>query len=164
MAQIKEAIFREFKVPFNIDDKSNDRLFFLLKNKDSILAMGALWEVKPVIFNGESFVIYGVLNVVANIKGKGYGKQVVSAMREYLVSRNKTAFGFCMPKNTVFYEKCGFKIETNATKRFVYSKGIERITNQDGQVIFYEDSSDNFMKKVLTNPDKEVSIPTPNLW
>lgn len=164
LSQIKEAIFREFKAPFNISDQTKDRLFFLLKQEDTILAMGALWEVKPVVFNGENFVIYGVLNVVANIKGKGYGKRIVHTIREYLIFRNKTVLGFCMPKNTGFYEKCGFNIDAVSTHRFVYTKGRERITNQDGQYIFYQDSSNHFMEKVLAVPDQEVSIPTEKLW
>jgi len=164
LAQIKEAIFREFKVPFKIEDQSPDKLFFLLKEQREILAMGALWEVKPVIFDGEEFSFSSVLNVVANEKGKGYGKQTVLAMRNSLTKNNKTGFGFCMPKNKGFYEKCGFQIEEKSTQRFIYHKGSERITNKDGQIIFYQDSSDKFMKKVLVNPDKEVSIPTQNLW
>lgn len=164
LSQIKEAIFREFKVPFNINDQAEDRLFFLLKDKDAIIAMGVLWEVKPVIFNEEAFTVYGVLNVVANIKGKGFGKKVVTAMRDYLIKNNLTGIGFCMPKNAGFYEKCGFMINAVSTQRFVYMKGEERITNQDGQYIFYIDGSDKFMEKVLTSPDQEVSIPTENLW
>ena len=164
LAQIKDAIFREFKVPFKIEDQSPDKLFFLLKKQNTILAMGALWEVKPVLFDSEVFSFFGVLNVVANEKGKGYGKQVILAMREYLTKNNKTGFGFCMQKNKGFYGKCGFQIEENSTQRFVYQKGDKRITNQDGQIIFYQESSDNFMKKVLAQPEKEVSIPTEKLW
>lgn len=164
LTQIKSAIFREFKVPFRIEDQSPDKLFFLLEQENKILAMGALWEVKPVILDGEEFSFLAVLNVMANEKGKGYGKQVVSTMREYLTKNNKTGFGFCMPRTKGFYEKCGFQIEEKSTQRFVYTKGKERITNKDGQIIFYQDSSDNFMKKVLAQPEKEVSIPTENLW
>ena len=53
---------------------------------------------------------------------------------------------------------------TKSTQRFVYRKGDKKITNQAGQYIFYQDSSDHFMEKVLANPVKEVSIPTQNLW
>jgi len=159
LSQIKKDILREFKIAFNMDDQAKEKLFFLLKQE-----MGSLWEVKPVIFNGENFSIYGVLNVIANIKGKGYGKRIVTSMIKYLVFHNKTAFGFCMPQNSGFYEKCGFTIDTVSTKRFVYTKGKERITNQDGQVIFYQDASDHFMEKVLAFPDRKVSIPTASLW
>lgn len=162
--QIKSAIFREFKVSFRIEDQSPDKLFFLLKEQDKILAMGALWKVKPVIFDGQEYSFLAVLNVVANEKGKGYGRQVVDGMRKYAIKQDKTCFGFCMPKNKGFYEKCGFQIEEKSTQRFVYQKGTERITNQDGQIIFYQESSDYFMKKVLAKPEKEVSIPTENLW
>ena len=164
LAQIKSALFSEFKVPFKIEDQSPDKLFFLLKKENRILSMGALWEVKPVLFDGEEFSFLSVLNVVANEKGKGYGKQVILVMREYLTKNNKTGFGFCMQKNKGFYEKCGFQIEEKSTQRFVYTKGAERITNKDGQIIFYQESSDNFMKKVRALPDKEASIPTDNLW
>lgn len=162
--QINEALFREFKVPFTVDDETKTLQFFLLKQQDVIVALGALQEVRPVIFNGENFVIYAVLHVVSNMKGKGFGKQVVVAMNDYLSSRNKTILGFCMPRNAGFYEKCGFTIDTTSTQRFVYTTGNKRITNQDGQCIFYKDSTDEFMKKVLANPTIEVSIPTQNLW
>lgn len=162
--QISNALFREFKVPFIVNDESKDTLFFLLKQNEHIISMGAIHEVKPVFFNGENFIIYAALHVVSNVKNKGYGKEVVTSMKKYLSSQNKTMFGFCMPKNKGFYEKCGFSIETNSTKRFVYNKNNEKITNKDGQIIFYEDSSDEFMKKVIASPEKEVSIPTPSLW
>lgn len=126
--------------------------------------MGALWVVSPVVFNTKSFTLYGVLNVISNIKGKGYGKQVMMAMRAYLAKHNYVGLGFCMVKNKGFYEKCGYAINTTATKRFVYTKGTEKITNQDGQIIFYQDTTDKIMQTVFNNPQQEVSIPTAELW
>lgn len=164
LRQINAAIFREFKVPPLSKEALQDRLFFLLKTSDEILAMGVLWEVTPVIYNNETFSILGVLNVVANSKGKGYGKQVVVAMREYAMEKDKTTFGFTMPKNTGFYEKCGFNIETTSIQRFVYRKEKKRVTNQDNQYIFYCDSSDRFMEKVLSSPNIEIQLPTEGLW
>lgn len=164
LTQVNEALFREFKVSLPPKDELKDRLFFLLKKNSAVLAMGGLLEVKPVIFDGNKFLIYGFVNVVANIKGKGYGKKIVKAMMNYLADNDKTGLGFCMPKIMGFYEKCGLNINTTSTKRFVYKKGSKRITNQDGQYIFYQDSKVNFMKKVLLSPEKEVSIPTEGLW
>ncbi|MBI4097457.1 MAG: GNAT family N-acetyltransferase [Candidatus Levybacteria bacterium] len=162
--QIKEALFREFKYLLPPRNQLGNRLFFLLIDKAKILSMGALKKVKPVIFNGEEFSLLGFVSVVANEKGKGYGKQVVMAMRDYLTSNNISGIGFTMPKNRGFYEKCGFSIEVSSTQRFVYKKGNENITNQDGQVIFYLDSSDRFMEKVLANPSETAFIPTDKLW
>ena len=162
--QIDKSIYRAFRVPPVTKDYLEDKLFFLLKKESEILAMGALWKVTPVIFIQHTYTFYGLLEVIANIKGRGYGRRVVVAMREYLAARNLTAFGFTMPKNIGFYEKCGFDIEKYSTKRFVYMKDGDRITNQDGQVIFYLDASDQFMKKILSQRDEEVSIPTDGLW
>jgi len=164
LKQIKDAIFREFKVSFNVDDQSKDRLFFLLKNDKDILAMGALWKVEPIIYENKTYVVYGVLNVISNIKGKGYGRQVVSAMRDYLIAHNFSGFGFCMLKNKGFYEKCGFITNTFSTQRFVFKKNGKRITNQDGQIIFYQESSDKLFEKIFSTQEKEISIPTTDLW
>lgn len=162
--QINASVFREFKVkPYDREGLA-DTLFFFLKEDGNILAMGGLKKVESVLFNGEKFSILGVVEVIANIKGEGYGMRVVSDMRNYLISNDKSGIGFTMPKNTHFYEKCGFRIERNSTKRFVYTTDGKRITNQDGQVIFYQDGSDKFMEKVLANPNLEVSIPTDGLW
>lgn len=162
--QINASLFREFRVSPLSKDDLKERLFFLLMKKDNIIAMGALLKVEPVFFNDEKFTFFAFVNVVANKKGKGYGKQVVSTMRGYPINNDLSGFGFCMPKVQRFYEKCGFIINTQSTKRFIYMKEEESITNQDGQVIFYQDSSDKFMEKILANPSKEVFIPTQNLW
>lgn len=162
--QIKESLFTEFKVNLPNDQKLSKTLFFLLKEESKILSIGGLLKTEPVFYNDKKFTAYGIVNVISNVKGKGYGKKVVTKMREYLISNNLTGIGFCHPKNQGFYKKCGFIFTTNSTQRFVYLKGTERITNQDGQIIFYEDSSDNFMKKVLLDPEKEVLIPSADLW
>lgn len=154
---------REFKTTFD-SNSTEGKTFFLLKRKRLIISMGALWRVKPVLFHGEEFTIYALLNVISNVKGNGYGKRVVSKIRDYLVSRDCTGLGFCMPENTGFYAKCGFRIEPNSSKRFIHRTRDEDIVNQDGQFIFYQDSSDRFMEKVLSFPTFEVLIPTQNLW
>jgi hypothetical protein len=164
LGQINASLFREFKVPAAPRNDLKNKLFFLFKEEDEILAMGALMKVEPVYFNDEKFTLHGVVEIVANRKGEGYGMQVVTAMRDHLMKNDLIGLGFCMPKVQGFYEKCGFLIDTTSVQRFVYVKDGERITNQDGQLIFYQDSSARFMEKVLTNKDKEVSIPTKDLW
>lgn len=164
LSQINQSLLKEFKVSLPPRDPLFKKLFFLLQRDNTILAMGALMEVQHVMFDEEEFTIYGFVEVVANEKGRGYGKQVVEAMTNYLRIHDKTGIGFCMPRNKGFYEKCGLETNTISTQRFVYIKEEERITNQDGQIIFYHDSSDNFMKKVLSKPGIDVYIPTGRLW
>lgn len=162
--QIKESLQREFKVPLPSGKQLSNTLFFLIVDKNKILAMGGLLKTEPVIFNGERFRLLGFVNVIANDKGKGYGKAIMTNMKEYLVTQNITGIGFCKPENKDFYEKCGFSINTTSTPQFICQKGDKRIKNEDGQYIFYHDSSDNFMKKVLGNPGRDVYIPSANLW
>ena|ERR1700722_955752 len=159
--QINIALQREFTVSLPLKEQLKNRLFFLLKNEEDIIAFGGLLKVTPVYFNGEEFSLLGFVNVVSNKKGKGYGKLVVIAMRNYLYEHEITGIGFTMPKNQGFYEKCGFTFTTNSTKRFIAKNGQ---SNEDGQIIFYFDSKDHFMKKVLSHPKKNVILPEPNLW
>ncbi len=84
-------------------------------------------------------------------------------MMKYLQSKNLIGIGFCMPKSRVFYEKCGFIVNTISSHRFVAVKDGKRITNQDGQYVFYC-PHDSFMERVLANPHYDVILPEPNLW
>lgn len=164
LEQLNKGLVREFTVSLPAREQLKDRLFFLLKDNDEIVAFGALLEVKPVYFNEEEFSLMSFVNVVSNIKGKGYGKRVITAIKDYLTSHDITGIGFTMLKNQGFYEKCGFIFTTNSTQRFVVKKDGKNITNQDGQIIFYQDGPDHFMQKVLSHPDKEVILPEANLW
>jgi len=161
--QMVSALFREFKI--ETDPKTfNDKLFFLYKSSEEVLAMAGLWEVKPFLFDGKSYVIHGVIEVIATIKGQGYGSIVMRAMHEHMVKNNLNGLGFCRSAVSKFYEKCGFTVIHGITHRFIYQKDGKEITNQDGQIIFYQDGPDEFMKHVLANPSKNILIPTDGLW
>lgn len=162
--QINEAVLREFNVGQSPEDEMALRLFFFLKDGEKILAMGALMKTEPVEFNGEIFTLWAFVNVIANQKGVGYGKQVVTSMVEYLHKHDLTGIGFCMPKNRGFYEACGLTINTNETHRFIQHKDGNTFTNQDGQFIFYLDGKDRFMEKVMAYPDIQVNLPALELW
>lgn len=164
LQQINDAIYREFKAQSLSLEHLQRKIFFLLKKNEAILAMGAVMKVAPVKFDQAVFTIYGVLNIIANEKGQGYGKAVVTAIKKYLLENDMTGIGFCMLKNKPFYEKCGFAVAEHATHQFVHKSDNGEIRNEDGQIIFYVDSSDQFMKKVLSQPNKEVILPTSGLW
>lgn len=161
LQQLNSSLNREFGLSLQSKEQLNDRLFFLLKNNDEIIAFGALLTVNPVYFNGEEFSLMGFVNVVSNIKGKGYGKQIITKMIDYLRSNKKTAIGFTHPRNQIFYEKCGCIFPSISTKRFVTKAGE---TNQDGQRIFYVEGEDQFMQKVLHNQDSVITLPESTLW
>jgi len=162
--QINQAIAGEFKAAPVDKEKLRKTLFFLLVSDRKILAMGGLVPVEPVSFQGELFSIMGIGGIVANEKGKGYGKKVMATIINYLSKYDKTGVGFCTMRNKAFYEKCGLKVNSEGIKRFVFKNGEKAITNEgDDCVIFYE-GLDNFMKKVLSVPDQEVILPRKPDW
>jgi len=70
-----------------------------------------------VIFAHETFSFLNIGGIIANEKGKGYGKQIMRAIREYLISSDTIGLGFCFPHNQGFYEKCGLEVNTMSTKK-----------------------------------------------
>lgn len=162
--QINQARAREFKAsPLN-EKQPETTLFFLLLDHQKILAMGELIPVNPIKFNKEVFSVLGIGGILANEKGKGYGKKIMLAIKNYLISQDKTGVGFCGLNNKGFYGKCGFKIETTSIKRFVFQEDSQKITNSGDEGVVYLDGSDRFMEKVLLHPDQEVMFPRPPDW
>jgi hypothetical protein len=90
--QLNESSQREFHVRLPAKPELNDRLYFLLvvTETEKILASGHLKPIHPMIFNHETFSFLNIGGIIANEKGKGYGKQIMMAIREYLISCDKT--------------------------------------------------------------------------
>src|SRR3989338_243877 len=162
--QIDEAKKRELGMqPLGKRDFSNG-IFFLLEEGGKLLAVGGLIIVEPVLFGGESYSLLGVGGILAAEKGRGYGGSVVRAIREYLEEKEKTGLGFCKIHNRGFYEKCGFSVNEEAIKRFVYHEGNRKVTNTTDDLVIYIDGKDNFMEKVLENRSGEVILPRMPDW
>ena len=163
--QLCESAQREFGVQLPALPAMNDRLYFLLVETESerILASGYLKNITPVTWNTESFSFHNIGGVIANEKGKGYGKKVMAAIRDYLLSHDKIGLGFCFPENQGFYEKSGFKVDQASTKRIIYRDGDSCFT-AEGQVIIYLDSCNRFMKKILADGSHEIYVPDATIW
>lgn len=110
------------------------------------------------------FNIFGVGGIIANIKGRGYGTELIHGIIDYLEKSKKTSVGFCDDEVGEFYKKCGFVVVKNLTKRFVYYKDGEKIINTNEKNVFYHESEDKFITKVLSNPDKEIVISREPDW
>jgi hypothetical protein len=164
ITQINLAKAREFNAPPLNDNQLSSHLHFLLLENDKIIATGELLPVDQINFDGEIFSILGIGGIVANAKGKGHGKQIMTAIRNYLIENNKTGVGFCRLYNKGFYEKCGFIVDENVINRFVYYDGEKKITDTEDHCVFWVDSSDNFMAKVLSKPNIEILLNRPPNW
>src|SRR5579859_446743 len=157
--QLNEASQREFRLRLPAKPEMHDRLYFLLVETETetekLLASGYLKPIAPVICNQETFSFLNIGGIVANEKGKGYGKRLVSAIRDHLIAHDTIGLGFCVPHNQGFYEKCGLTVETKSTHRFIYRKGSERLI-AEGQFLLYQDRSDHFLEHVLAQREYEV--------
>lgn len=164
-ARLNEASQREFRLRLPTKPELSNRGYFLLVEAETekLLASGYLRPVYPVICNQETFSFLSIGDIIAEEKGKGYGKQVVRAIREHLIAHDAIGLGFCAPNNKGFYEKCGLSVETTSTHRFIYRDGEKRYTAGD-QFILYQDSSDRFMEQVLAQREHEVFVPDPTIW
>jgi hypothetical protein len=163
--QLHEASQREFGLRLPARPQIHDRLYFLLveTEMEKLLASGFLKPIVPVICGQETFSFLNIGGIIANEKGKGYGKQLVTAIVDHLIAHDTIGLGFCFPHNQGFYEKCGLTVETRSTHRFIYRKGAERLT-AEGQFLLYRDRSDHFLEWVLTQGEQEVWVPDPTIW
>lgn len=162
--QIESSVKREFGTIIRIEEKQDKEKYFLLKKADKILASGGLVEIIPVIFDKVEYSILGIGGIVANKKRRGYGKQIIMAIKNYLIDKRKTGIGFCASRNKGFYEKCGFNVDNTSIKRFVFKKNGKKVTNQGDDCVIYLDSSDKFMFKVLSKPYYDVILPRSPNW
>lgn len=163
--QVNEASAREFGVRLPAKPEIADRLYFLLAETETkkLLASGFLKLIAPVMCNQQTFSFLNIGGIIANEKGKGYGKQLMRAIRDHLLAQDTIGLGFCFPHNRGFYEKCGLTVETQATHRFIYRNGEQRLT-AEGQYLLYQDRSDHFLERVLAQREHEVWVPDPTIW
>lgn len=96
---------------------------------------------------GKDYQIGGICSTISLIKGKGYGKILISTMIDYANKTGKTILGFTT--QTEFFKRVGLKTEKNFVKRFVYVKPDgEKVYDDTGDGIYYE-GKDKFISKVL---------------
>ena len=163
--QINEASQREFRLRLPAKPQAHDRLYFLVVETETekLLASGFLKPISPVICNLGTFSFFNIAGIISNEKGKGYGKQLMSAIRDHLTAHDTIGLGFCFPRNQRFYEKCGLTVETRFTHRFIYRNGQQRLT-AEGQFLLYQDRNDHFLEQVLAQGEDEVWVPDPTIW
>src|SRR3989338_4290535 len=98
--EINFAKAREFKLSKMSDFQVKNSLFFLLKDKnENLLAMGQLISISLIRFMHETFSVLGIGGIVSNIKGKCYGKMIMTAIKNYLIKNQKIGVGFCGKHN-----------------------------------------------------------------
>jgi len=123
-------------------------LWFFVKDNGKVVALGGLRPI-AVKYLGKTYNLGGICSIISIIKGKGYGKILMSFMADYSERTGKTLLGFT--GKTEFFKKAYFDTKKDFIKRFVYKnpKTGEEIIDNDGDGIYYG-GKDKFISKVLS--------------
>lgn len=162
--QINTAKLKEWNVP-PLDEEQRKHIIVLIKDENcTILAQGQLVPLEDVIFDNEEFSCVGIGGVIANKKGQGYGRILMQEIKAYLEMHNTTGIGFTGKDTVGFYKRCGFLADYTSLKRFIHMKNGKKITNTTEECVFYFDSEDRFMEKVLSKPNFYIFLPRDPDW
>jgi len=104
----------------NFRQNEQDSTFFFVRADEEVKAFGML---KPVvlIYQGQPTSILGIGNIIARDKGTGQGRQLMTAIREYLTTKGRIGLGFCKHQVAGFYQACGYQVVDGLSGRFRYS-------------------------------------------
>jgi hypothetical protein len=73
-------------------------------------------------------------------------------IKRYVHDKSLTAFGFCDPKDTPFYVKCGLGV-IKGIDRFVFPSGPK--SKKPGDTIYIE-AADGLIKKINDYPNDKI--------
>jgi GNAT superfamily N-acetyltransferase len=133
-------------------DYEPETLFFFVKEGKKVVSVGGLRPI-TIDYLGKRYNIKGICHIIAIEKGKGYGRVLIEAIIRYLKKTNKTGLGFCGPKVTGFYEKCGLRTKKDLVERFIYINPItKKQIRDDGDGLYFE-GKDKFISRVLKTKD-----------
>lgn len=146
--------------PTEKEEGFKDHIFFLLKNNQKLLAFGRLRPLE-VTYQGGKYPILGLASIVATDKSKGYGKELVTNIKKHLEESGLTGIGFCDPKVSGFYIKCGYKIIKECGARFIYEENGKVIPEDKLSDVVYFDGENKLGSSVESSSDM-VYIPYPH--
>jgi len=129
-------------------DYEPETLWFFVKEKGKVVALGGLRPI-TIKYLGKTYKIGGICSIISIVKGKGYGKILMSFMIDYSRKTGKTILGFT--GKTEFFRKAYLGTKKDFIKRFIYKnpKTGEEIIDNDGDGIYYE-GKDKIISKILS--------------
>jgi hypothetical protein len=132
-----------------------ESIFFFVNNDSQIKAFGMLKPVR-ITYQGQSFQILGIGNIIAREKGQGWGKLLMSEIMGYLKRESHVGLGFCDKPVVGFYANCGYDIIENLSTRFRYqyakeTNGREILRNPRDILCF--DTNQSFINTLCSSDD-----------
>jgi len=164
--EVNEAKAREWQIPPMSRHQIAVSTFFHLRNQaGELLSLVQLLNIPPFEFNKEIFRLTGLGGMISNIKGKGFGRELIQGVIKYLDEKDLTTIGFCDDEVAEFYRESGLPIISGLTKKFVYyDKDGQRKVNDKELNVMYKEGSDQFISKILKIDPKEVILSRTPDW
>ncbi|MFA6005068.1 MAG: GNAT family N-acetyltransferase [Patescibacteria group bacterium] len=128
-----------------------DSVFFLNKEGEKIVAFGRLRPLE-VYIGEKKYEIWGIAMIAAVEKFKGYGKQLMFSIKDYVKKYPRTMIGFCGKSVSEFYLKCGYSILYDAQKYFVHIDEQGKKHYEDEDVLYLEGPDDLIKQLSSSNP------------
>jgi hypothetical protein len=145
----------------NPDNDDWQKPYFLLRDRDDLVAFGRLHSI-DVEFRETRYEILGIATIIAIIKGSGFGRELMNEIKLYVNQSGKTAIGFCDPKVSGFYEKCGYSILQEGMSHFDFSVQDRRIAPpHPHDYVLYLDGRDRLMQAIHRYPKEKVTAYRP---
>lgn len=135
---------------------------FLLRsdNNEEILATAVVKSFN-IRFDGTTYPVQGILNVVSAVKKQGYGRMVMEAVKEWLIAEQTTGLGFAKRSVSGFYSQCGYQVEKDLVERFREEAEDGTLTpHPDGEEdVIYVNERANLIQTILRKPTCWAYIP-----
>lgn len=136
---------------------------FLLRSEDETRVLAtAVVKRFDVKFAGVAYPVQGILNVVVAVKDQGYGRAVMVAVHEWLISENCTGVGFTKREVSPFYERCGYQVARDLVERFREEDPDDdtvRPHPDGGEDVFYVNDYANLFQAILSTPNELAFVP-----
>ena len=136
-------------------------LFLLLSDDGRRVLATAVVKRFDVQFAGLVYPVQGILNVVASVRSQGYGRAVMAAVREWLVTEGQTGLGFAKRGVSEFYARCGYQVERNLVERFreACPGGTVRPHPDGDEDVFYVNDHGNLIWTILSHSSEWAVVP-----
>ena len=136
---------------------------FLLRSDDQTRVLAtAVAKRFDMKFAGVAYPVQGILNVVAAVKGHGYGRAVMAALHEWLLSENQTGVGFTKRAVSPFYERCGYQVARDLVERFREedpdNDAVRPHPDGDEDILYVNDHAE-LIQAILSKPNELVLVP-----
>lgn len=128
----------------------HDRLFFLVRDDNNLVAFGTLRSIN-IYINEHEIKIMGIQAVISIVQSKGYGKLLMQEMIRYADNNEQILVGFCEHKNEGFYLKSGLEVFEGKNSNFIFVKKNGEEYTEDGDVIYYSGKDNRAKEAILQN-------------